>query len=322
MILRDPPKYLEPQYGPRNPLIPLPELYPVDPKNWDVSRNAHNQFSIQQSEMLLKESGCYDNVMQTTLETLTVTDNQIPILIYRKPGSSSKAIVLYFHGGSFCMNSAAVFDTASRTLVHEGGYTLVSVDYRLAPEHPFPEGLEDCYSVLEWVYEYADFCNGSANEIYVAGDSSGGCFAAVIAQMARDRNGPEIKGQILIYPVTVLQPEKKSLSELTYGKNHLLNYDSSQNPFPYYIQDDEQKYLPYVSPLYADSLADLPPALILLAGCDPLLDQGLQYAQALHEDGVSVKCHVFEGMMHGFITRSYPDTFDLAKRISNFVMGL
>jgi len=322
MILRDPKKYLEPTYGPRNPLIPLPELCPVDPKDWEGSRDVHNQFCIRQSEAMLKASGYYDSVMQTSLETLTVTDNQIPISIYRKPGSVSKSIVLYFHGGSFCMNNAAVFDTATRTLVYEGGYTLVSVDYRLAPEHPFPEGLEDCYSVLEWVYEYADFCGGSANEIYVAGDSSGGCFAAVVAQMARDRNGPKIKGQILIYPVTVLQPEKKSLSELTYGKNHLLNYDSSQNPFPYYIQNEEQKNLPYVSPLYADTLDDLPPALILLAGCDPLLDQGLQYAQALSENGVSVKCQVFEGMMHGFITRSYPQTFEMAKEIGSFVNNL
>ena len=319
-MIRQPKKFLEPSYGPRNPDYPIPATMPVDPNDWEGSRPIHNAFCVKVSHEMLKESGKFDEIFgNTTMEPAVITERNVPVNVYHPVKRTCDALMLYFHGGSFCMNDPSVLDTACRTWVNDGGYSIISVDYKLAPQYLFPEGLEDCYSVLLWAREHAKEMGCDPEKIFVAGDSSGGNFAAVIAQMARDRKGPAILGQVLIYPCTVLQPEERTKSELLYGTNHLLNYDSSVNPFAHYLNTDSEKYHPYVSPMYADTLAGLPDAMVAVAGCDPLLDQGLQYAQALHEDGVNVTCKIFEGMLHGFIIRTYPECFELSRDVASFV---
>ena len=319
-MVRNPKKYLEPLYGSRNPAYPIPPTKPVDPDDWEGSRIAHNEFCVRMREQMLRESGRYEEIFgNTNLDKKVITHRRVPVHIYHRTTAPKDALMIYIHGGSFCMNDPSVVDTACRTWVNAGGYCIISVDYKLAPQFLFPEGLEDCYAVLEWAAAHARELGCNPEKLFVAGDSSGGNFATVLCQMARDRKGPAIRGQVLVYPCTVLQPECRTTSELLYGTNHLLNYDSRTNPFAHYIREEKDKYHPYVSPLYADSLAELPSAFLALSGCDPLLDQGLQYAQALHEDGVQVSCKVYEGMLHGFIIRTYPECFCLAEDVAQFV---
>lgn len=307
--------FMTPEYGPRTSA--LPPQCPVDFSNPDVSRRRHNDFYISVNRKMLRDSGFEDEVMSVGSKDLQ-TDSGIPVRFYSL-NEEQRPLAVYFHGGSFSANNIDVMDIFSRVLCRYGAVNVLSVEYRLAPEHPFPNGLEDCYSALCWAESNAKTLYASGRGLFVVGDSSGGNFAAVSAILARDRKGPKITGQILIFPVTALQPTKKTRSEILYGEKHGLDYDSSVVPFRNYITSESEKNNVYVSPLFSDNLVGLPPALFLQAGCDPLLDQGLQYAQALYESGVKVSCKIFEGMLHGFILRNYPQVIELAQDIAVFV---
>ena len=207
--------------------------------------------------------------------------------------------LVFFHGGGFVIGDLDTHDDLCRCLANGSGCRVVAADYRLAPEHPFPAAVEDCWVATKWIAEHAsDF--GIAGPIAVGGDSAGGNLAAVVAQLAK-AEGPKIAFQLLIYPVTQLGgPEMPSMREN--AKGYFLERESMQWFTRMYCPDAAQRSDPRLSPLVAKDLSGLPPAYVATAGFDPLRDEGKAYADKLDAAGVSVTHVNYPGMIHGFFS--------------------
>ena len=225
----------------------------------------------------------------------------LPIRIYVPEGTGPFGSCLYFHGGGWVLNNIDTHDDLVRRLAAASGCVFVNVDYRLAPEHPFPAAIEDAYTALNWVHDHADEINCDPNRIAVSGDSAGGNLAAVVCLLARDRLGPPIAFQVLIYPITDCNFERSSYH--TNGEGYFLTRREMLWFWNHYVTSPEQMRSPYASPLLADSLHNLPPALILTAEYDPLRDEGEAYAEALRAAGVEVSLQQYDGMIHAFMKR-------------------
>lgn len=232
----------------------------------------------------------------------------IPVRIYTPQGSAPFPILVFFHGGGFVMGDLDSYDGICRSLTNQVGSIVVSVDYRLAPEHKFPAAPEDCYAATKWVAEHAATLQGDPSRIAIGGDSAGGNLTAVVAQMARDRGGPSLVFQLLLYPATDLKTTCPSIQE--YGKGYFLTKEDLEWFYDHYLNSADEKANPLASPLYATNLRGLPPALIITAEYDPLHDEGELYGQKLKEAGVPVARSRYDGMIHGFV--SMP--FDKAKQ--------
>jgi acetyl esterase len=178
---------------------------------------------------------------------------------------------------------------------------VVSVDYRLAPEHKFPAGPEDCYAATEWVSKNAASLGSDADHIAVGGDSAGGNLAAVISLMARDRKGPRIRHQMLIYPVTDAAMDTPSYKEFT-ADGFVLSKLDMEWFWGYYLANKRDGENPYASPSRASNLSNLPPAHIITASHDPLRDEGEAYAELLKKAGNRVKVKRYQGVVHGFFS--------------------
>jgi len=187
---------------------------------------------------------------------------------------------------------------------------VVSVEYRLAPEHKFPVAPEDCYAATCWVASHATQINGDANRVAVGGDSAGGNLTAVVTQMARDQAGPKLIFQLLIYPATDLRMQSRSMEENALG--YYLTKPDMVWFADHYLNSEADRSNPLASPLLATSLEGLPPALIVTAEYDPLRDEGEAYGHRLKEAGVPVTISRYDGMIHGFLRRSV--WFDAGKR--------
>ncbi|ELY68103.1 alpha/beta hydrolase [Natrinema versiforme] len=218
------------------------------------------------------------------------------------PGTegADRPVILYVHGGGWVIGSVDTHDGVCRKLAAESGYPVVSVDYGLAPEHPFPEGLEDCYAALEWVAESADERRASPDEIVVAGDSAGGSLAAGLSLLVRDRGGPDIAYQLLIYPsagdATVTEAYERN------KEGYFLTADDMAWFRSHYFESEIDMGNVYAFPLLADDLSGLPPATVITAGFDPLRDVGADYADRLADAGVPVEYHNYDDMIHGFFS--------------------
>jgi len=226
----------------------------------------------------------------------------IPVRVYRPAGApaANAPCVLYFHGGGFMKGDLDSSDTVAWGLAAEAGAVVVSVDYRLAPENPYPAAFDDCFSVLVDVAAKSAGYGVDPARIAVCGDSAGGNLAAAVALAARDRGGPRIAAQVLIYPcltdvaeggsyrVHAVTPGLTTESMLTYWDWYLAG---SANP-----SND-----PYAVPLKAADLSGLPPACVHVAEIDPLVDDGRQYAKRLEEAGVATEFRCAKGMIHGFL---------------------
>lgn len=220
--------------------------------------------------------------------------------VYR-PDGNSLPVVVYFHGGGWVIGSVDSHDGYCRTLANAANTIVVSVEYRLAPEHPFPAAAEDAYAATKWVAEYSQSLGGKSGSIGVAGDSAGGNLAAAVALMARDRRGPDIGCQVLIYPITDCRFDTQSY--LDFADDYFLTRQAMIWFWDQYCPNQADRENPYVSPLRADSLSDLPPALILTAEFDPLRDEAEAYAAKLSDAGVDTQSIRFDGMIHGFTRR-------------------
>ncbi len=225
---------------------------------------------------------------------------EIPVRIYTPEGAAAKGVLVYFHGGGWVIGDIGTHDDVCRSLAKGAGCVVVSVDYRLAPEHKFPAGPEDCYAATKWVAQNAAALGIDANRIAVGGDSAGGNLAAVIAQMARDRGGPKIAFQLLIYPATDWSKESASQREFTQD-GYILSRGDMVWFYDHYMTSAADKTNPYFSPACAKSLAGLPPAFVLTAAIDPLRDEGEAYAEALRKAGGAVTAKRYRGVCHGFI---------------------
>ena len=228
--------------------------------------------------------------------TVAGTQADIPVRIYR-PGDAETGVVMYFHGGGWVIGGLDSHDETSRQLCAGSGQTVVSVDYRLAPETRYPGAVTDCFDATAWVAENAAELGVDAARLAVAGDSAGGNLAAAIALMARDRGGPDIAFQLLIYPVTNADFDTASYIENAEG--YLLTRNSMQWFWDHYLPEAERREEPYAAPLHGD-LAGLPPALIQTAEYDPLRDEGEAYAAALQAAGCEVQLTRYDGLIHAY----------------------
>ena len=226
----------------------------------------------------------------------------IPLRLYQPlPAAQRKApppVLVYYHGGGWVIGSIDSADGACRTLCMNSKAVVISVDYRLAPEHKYPAPVEDAYEAFTWVAANAASLGIDPARIAVGGDSAGGNLAAVTALMARDRKGPAICFQMLIYPVTHHSYGTPSIREN--GNGYLLTEASMRWFWGHYLTRDLDGMDPYASPLLAPDLSGLPPALVQTAGYDPLRDEGEAYAQRMKEAGVQVECVRYDGLIHGY----------------------
>jgi acetyl esterase len=233
--------------------------------------------------------------------TVTAADGHaIPIRILVPP-QGARGVIVWYHGGGWVIGSMDEADTLARKLAERTSCAIVVVDYRLAPEHPFPVPVDDSYAALEWVDAHRDEIAGRDHvPLIVAGDSAGGNLAAVMAQRARDRGGPEIALQVLVYPVTDADFDRPSY--LDPDNQLVLTREAMVWFWDHYVPDAAHRHHPDASPLRAESLAGLPPAVVLTAEHDVLRDEGEDYAERLREAGVAVDARRHEGQTHGFFT--------------------
>ena len=207
-------------------------------------------------------------------------------------------VVLWLNGGGHTVGSIAVYDSICRRLALASGCLVVSLDYRLAPEHRFPAAVEDAWAALEWLTREADNLGGDPSRVGLAGDSAGGNLAAVCALLARDRGLQGLRAQALVYPAVA--PDMSHESHRLFGDGFLLTADAIRWFQAQYVADEAQRRDWRFAPLLAPSHADLPPALVMVAGHDPLRDEGIAYAERLSEAGNRVELVNHEDMVHAF----------------------
>lgn len=244
-------------------------------------------------------------------------DEPIPVRLYHPDAGGPNPLLVYYHGGGHMLGDLDVTDPVCRALVNEGDVAVLSVDYRRTPEHRFPAGLLDSHAAVEWAAEYAEDVNADPERIAVGGASAGGNLAAGVSLFARDRGGPEIAHQLLIYPAvrSPVQPEFDSLVENAEGylleRESMLYYRENLRRFPTDVRNE------YAYPLLADDLSGLPPATVVTAGFDPLHDEGEAYAEALSDAGVDVTYRDYEDQIHGFT--GLLGTLDAARESMEFM---
>jgi acetyl esterase len=222
----------------------------------------------------------------------------IPVRLYRPEGRAPQPALVYFHGGGWVIGSLETHDGSCRDLANRIGCVVVSVDYRLAPENRYPAAAEDCYAATKWVAENAAALGVDARRIGIGGDSAGGNLTAAVALMARDRGGPALRHQLLIYPVTDADFTRASYRENAEG--YLLTAKAMEWFWGHYVADPAQRHEPYAAPLRAKDLSGLPPAFVITAEYDPLRDEGEAYAKRLEQAGVPTRLQRYDGAIHGF----------------------
>ena len=227
---------------------------------------------------------------------------EIPLRLYYPDDAGPLPVCVFFHGGGWVLCSLDSHDTTCRRLVNATGCLVVSVDYRLAPEHPFPAAVEDAFAATKWVAEHAGSMCADPARIAVAGDSAGGNLAAVVSLLARDAGAPKLVFQLLIVPVTEHLPDNSSYREC--GADYYLTRGFMAWFFSHYLPREQDRRDWRALPSLAPSLAGLPPALVLTAECDPLREEGEAYARRLAAEGVPVTLRRFDGTLHQFFVMS------------------
>lgn len=241
------------------------------------------------------------------LDTIT-GENAIPIRVYypkKAVATKDLPVVVFFHGGGFIHGSARGYDQFARKIARASGCLVVSVDYRLAPEFPFPAAVDDCYNALVWIEKNAHLWGGDSSKLVVCGDSAGGNLATVTTLKAHDEKGPDIDLQLLWYPGLNLTDEitqsKLYFTELS-GREYLISETFLREVQSAYVPDSAMWRNPYASPVYAPLNNSLPPAFIVTCECDPLRDDGRTYAARLRKADVPVTFMEVEGMVHAFMS--------------------
>ena len=285
---------------------------PVDPKVQTIldamaaqGGPAFHEVSPEAARELVRQmqlAGEPEPVEVVADRTIPGPAGDIPIRVYTPKGDSPLPVLVFFHGGGWVICDLDTHDSVCRALTNAAGCIVVSVDYRLAPEHKFPAAADDAFAATEWVVEHAVKIAGDPSRVAVAGDSAGGNLAAVVAQMAKDRGGPRLAFQLMVYPVTDYNFDTASHRENAEG--YMLTTAAMKWFWNHYLPDEKAGLDPQASPLRADDLSGLPPALVITAEFDPLRDEGEAYAARLADAGVPAKSTRYDGMIHGFFSMS------------------
>lgn len=254
-------------------------------------------------------------------QVTSVADHQVPVdngridvRVYRPDASEPLPLLVYAHGGGFVFCDLDSHDGLCRNLANLIPAVVVSVAYRLAPEHRWPTAAEDLYATTRWAVDHAAEFGADPSRVVVGGDSAGGNLAAVTTLMARDRGGPDLAAQLLLYPVIAADFDTDSYQ--LFGKGFYNPRPALQWYWDQYVPAIGDRQNPYASPLHGD-LSGLPPAVVVLAGHDPLYDEGIAYADALEAAGVPVTRRPFEGGIHGFMTMPMLDIAHRARRAAS-----
>jgi acetyl esterase len=226
----------------------------------------------------------------------------VPVRVYTAVDAEAQKVMLYLHGGAFFSGSLETHDAVARSLAKATGYRVVSVGYRLAPEHAYPAGLDDSYAVLRWIISGDSGLNWDGKNLVLAGDSSGGTFVAALTAKANDAGLNQISAQVLFYPSVDLDFDESRYPSLRENaKGYGLETIALKPHNSFYVASGASPADPLVSPIKRADLAGLPKALVVTAEFDPLRDEGEAYAQRLKDAGVPVKLIRYEGATHGFV---------------------
>ncbi len=286
---------------------------PVDPQAQQVLDLGKLLPPMETLSVKAARNRCRDAFCTTTvfdpvekLQDLTIdlvidhTLYKVPVRIYTPHSRSLLPILVYFHGGGFVVNNLETHDAICRNLAINAECVVVSVDYARAPEFQYPIAVRQCYGITDWVEKNAEVIGGDPTRIAVGGDSSGGMLAAVVSLMARDRNGPHICCQLLLYPaLDYYLPGTFSYQEFSTG--YSLTRNTMKWFFGHYLPKEFDLNDAYLFPAMAKSHENLPHAFIITAEYDPLRDEAEQYATALEKAGTLVTVKRYDGMIHGFI---------------------
>ena len=253
----------------------------------------------------------------------TDDDREVPIRIYSpSTDGEPRAGLVFYHGGGWAIGELDTYDSLCHLLANAGDCVVVSVDYRLSPDHRFPAGVEDAFAATVWVSQNAAELGIDPSRIVVGGDSAGGNLAAAVCLMARERGSASIAAQVLVYPIT--NDDLDTDSYLEFAEGYMLTRRSMAWFWEQYLETPEQSADVRCSPAKANDLSGLPPAFVLTAEYDVLRDEGETYAQALNDAGVCVTRKRYDGMIHGFLRRTdlYDDARDAVQQIGEFVRGV
>ncbi|MDR2223016.1 MAG: alpha/beta hydrolase [Flavobacteriaceae bacterium] len=266
-------------------------------------------------EQFIPMAGNKEEVYLTKDQLLAIENHQIPLRIYRPNNQPVLPAIVYFHGGWFNAGSLETHDTPLRQIANQTQAIIISVDYRLAPEHPFPAGLQDCEAAVSWVIDQALFLGIQPNQIAIAGDSAGAALATTITRKLRHK----ISAQILIYPVT--DNSLSSASWTTYKNGPILNLNGAIEAWQWYLPHHKDHSNPDAIPLFANDLEQLPPTFIAIADHDPLKDEAIVYAKKLQQQNNTVSIKTYEETTHGFFQMGvyFSQADVLIRDIANFL---
>ncbi len=236
-------------------------------------------------------------------QTIAGPGGDLPIRIYTPNAAGPFPVLAYYHGGGFVLCDLDSHDDQCRKMCDAMNAVVVSVDYRLAPEAKFPAAPDDCYAATQWCADNMASLNGDGR-LLVGGDSAGGCLAASVCLMAKEKGGPEIAHQFLIYPVTDCNFETGSYQDFAEG--YFLSQDMMRWFWKHYLDSEADAANPLASPLRASDLSGMPPATIITAGYDPLRDEGKAFADRLSAAGVKADYRCYDDMIHGFLGLPVP----------------
>ena len=246
-------------------------------------------------------AGAPEAVHEITDRTIPGPAGGIPVRVYRPSDATSLPMLVFIHGGGFTMGDLDSHDSLCRALANASGCVLVAVDYRLAPEHPFPAGIDDAYAAATWVHEHADDLGGDAIRIAIGGDSGGATFATTVCAMARDQGGPPLAFQFLINPGG-MDYDYGRASVTENGAGYFITVDDLHWIEGQYFASPGDKERDWrAQPGLAPDVSGLPPAIVLTAEYDPVRDQGRAYVDRLQAAGVTVEHHEYPGVIHGWV---------------------
>lgn len=236
-------------------------------------------------------------VLNRDIQSMSGSGDAIPVRIYTPAGAGPFPVFVNYHGGGWVIGDLDTADAVCRDLCNTASCVVVSVDYRMAPEHLYPAAVDDSYAAVVWVADNMELLNGNG-KLAVGGESAGGTLAAVVCLKARDESGPRIDFQLLLYPVTDCDFTRASYVDN--GTGYILDTATMGWFWDYYCPDVAMRVQPYASPIRAEDLSNLPPALVITAEFDPLRDEGMAYAEALRAAGTTADAICYDGLVHDF----------------------